>query len=284
MNIIGGAVAGTLVAAFIAWLWSRYGHRVNLARFFQVTAVFLLVFVVQLLIYGFHELAEANIFPNSQPWHDATEPYGPDGVYGQYLTYLLVAPAAGVARGLQPVRAQLSALTDGLIPGRPDRPGSPARQHRLRNRHRARICPWRIDPAKPPTVVELVWEHDLVFGGTSGDVKMMLDSAAVAGRRPCRRWPSRSPAAWRWTSCTSCEGTPRPARAEGATDRQRAQEMPHAFTAVDLHFTVTGDVPDDQVQRAIDLSHDKYCSVWHSMRQDIELDVTFKVGRSDGAV
>ena len=74
----------------IAWLWSRYGHRVNLARFFQVTAVFLLVFVVQLLIYGFHELTEANIFPNSQPWHDATEPFGPDGIYGQYLTYLLV--------------------------------------------------------------------------------------------------------------------------------------------------------------------------------------------------
>ena len=89
-QIIGGAVGGTIVAAVIAWLWSRYGYRVNLARFFQVTAVFLLIFVVQLLIYGFHELTEANIFPNSQPWHDATEPFGPDGVYGQYFTYLLV--------------------------------------------------------------------------------------------------------------------------------------------------------------------------------------------------
>ncbi len=87
MEIVAGAVAGTIAAAFIAWLWSRYGHRVNLARFFQVTAVFLLVFVVQLVIYGFHELTEANIFPNSQPWHDATEPFGPDGIYGQYLTY-----------------------------------------------------------------------------------------------------------------------------------------------------------------------------------------------------
>ncbi len=48
MDIVMGAAAGTLTAAFIAWLWSRYGHRVNLARFFQVTAVFLLVFVVQL--------------------------------------------------------------------------------------------------------------------------------------------------------------------------------------------------------------------------------------------
>jgi high-affinity iron transporter len=89
-DIIMGAVAGIAVAAFVASLWSRYGHRVNLGLFFQVTAVFLLIFVVQLFIYGFHELAEANIFPYSAPLHEATEPYGPDGIYGHYLTYLLV--------------------------------------------------------------------------------------------------------------------------------------------------------------------------------------------------
>jgi len=98
MEIVAGAVSGTIAAAFIAWLWTRYGHRINLARFFQVTAVFLLVFVVQLVIYGFHELTEANIFPNSQPWHEATEPFGPDGIYGQYLTYsLVVLPLAWLA-------------------------------------------------------------------------------------------------------------------------------------------------------------------------------------------
>src|SRR5262245_30101820 len=90
--IVSGAFAGTVAAAFVAWLWSRYGHRVNLARFFQVTAVFLLIFVVQLLIYSFHELIEAtqSTFPSFRPWHDATEPFGPDGIYGQYLTYMMV--------------------------------------------------------------------------------------------------------------------------------------------------------------------------------------------------
>ena len=98
MEIVAGAASGTIAAAFIAWLWTRYGRRVNLSRFFQVTAVFLLVFVVQLVIYGFHELTEANIFPNSQPWHEATEPFGPDGIYGQYLTYsLVVLPLAWLA-------------------------------------------------------------------------------------------------------------------------------------------------------------------------------------------
>ena len=57
----------------------------------------------------------------------------------------------------------------------------------------------------------------------------------------------------------------------------RTSETPHRFVSVDLHFTVTGNVPADQIQRAIDLSREKYCSVWHSMRQDIEFNVTFEV-------
>jgi high-affinity iron transporter len=89
------AVGGMVLAAFVASLWSRFGHRVNLGLFFQVTAVFLMIFVVQLLIYGFHELTEANIFPYSEPLHIATEPYGPDGLYGKYLTYLLVLMPMG---------------------------------------------------------------------------------------------------------------------------------------------------------------------------------------------
>ena len=37
---------------------------------------------------------------------------------------------------------------------------------------------------------------------------------------------------------------------------------------------MTGSVPPAAVERAIDLSREKYCSVWHSMRQDIELATT----------
>lgn len=91
MRVAVGAVGGVLAAAVVAWLWSRFGHRINLAAFFQVTAVFLAVFVVQLFIYGIHELTEANIFPYSEPIHWATEPYGPDGRYGAYLSYGLIA-------------------------------------------------------------------------------------------------------------------------------------------------------------------------------------------------
>jgi len=118
VEMVLGAVAGLVLAAFVASLWSRYGHRVNLALFFQVTSVFLMVFVVQLLIYGFHELTEANIFPYSEPLHIATEPYGPDGLYGKYLTYMLVllpmawlafASIFGGRKGLPPAQTQTPA-------------------------------------------------------------------------------------------------------------------------------------------------------------------------------
>jgi putative redox protein len=58
---------------------------------------------------------------------------------------------------------------------------------------------------------------------------------------------------------------------------QRAPEEPRRFTAITLHYTITGDVPRDKVERAIELSREKYCSVWHSMRQDIDLKVTYQV-------
>jgi high-affinity iron transporter len=86
-----GALLGLALAALLAVLWSRYGHRINLPRFLQVTAVFLMLFVVQLLIYGFHELTESGVLPiNNGYWHLVTEPYGPEGPYGQWLSYALV--------------------------------------------------------------------------------------------------------------------------------------------------------------------------------------------------
>jgi putative redox protein len=132
--------------------------------------------------------------------------------------------------------------------------------------------------AKPPTTLELVWEHDLVFGGRSGDVQMSLDSASLAGPSPMQTL------AFALAGCMSMDVVHvltkgrhdlRGLRAD--LTGQRAPDEPRRFTAITLHFTITGDVPPDKVERAIDLSREKYCSVWHSMRQDIELTVTYKL-------
>jgi high-affinity iron transporter len=68
---------------------------VNLALFFRVTSVFLILFALQLLLNAFHEATEANVLPiDNAYWHLATEPYGPEGEYGAVLTYALVLVSA----------------------------------------------------------------------------------------------------------------------------------------------------------------------------------------------
>jgi len=57
----------------------------------------------------------------------------------------------------------------------------------------------------------------------------------------------------------------------------RAQEHPHRYTSMHLHFDIHGGVPDHAVERAIELSRTTYCSVSNSLRPDIELKTTFKV-------
>lgn len=61
-----GVLAG-LVAAFVfGVLFVRGSLRVDLGRFFKVTGIALLIFVAQLLVNGYHELAEAGWLPATQ--------------------------------------------------------------------------------------------------------------------------------------------------------------------------------------------------------------------------
>jgi high-affinity iron transporter len=101
-NLATGATIGVIAAASVAWAWSRFGHRLNLSLFFQTTAIFLFVFVVQLLISGVHETSEQGYLPFSTAIHDATEAWGPDSAFGHLLTYLLVILPLGwlVVKGL----------------------------------------------------------------------------------------------------------------------------------------------------------------------------------------
>ncbi|MED4228062.1 OsmC family protein [Neobacillus cucumis] len=52
-------------------------------------------------------------------------------------------------------------------------------------------------------------------------------------------------------------------------DGERAEEHPKRFTNINLHYALDGDLPEDKVIRAIQLSKDKYCSVSHSLNADI---------------
>ncbi len=84
-----GLALGLAAAIAIGLAWTRLGRGVDLKTLLNILAVFLSIFVVQLLLYGVHELSEARILPASDAIHDATEILGPDGKIGHLLAYSL---------------------------------------------------------------------------------------------------------------------------------------------------------------------------------------------------
>jgi high-affinity iron transporter len=91
LDMATGGVIGVLLAALLAGAWVKFGRRVNLHRFFQLTAIFMVAFAIQLVFAAFHEFTETNSVPlvDNAWWHIATEPWGPEGDYGRLLSYSL---------------------------------------------------------------------------------------------------------------------------------------------------------------------------------------------------
>jgi FTR1 family protein len=61
-----GVLAGLIAAFVFGVLFVRGSLRVDLGRFFKITGIALLIFVAQLLVNGYHELAEAGWLPANQ--------------------------------------------------------------------------------------------------------------------------------------------------------------------------------------------------------------------------
>lgn len=59
---------------------------------------------------------------------------------------------------------------------------------------------------------------------------------------------------------------------------ERAEVEPKVFTTINLHFTVTGkDLPEAAVERAIALSHEKYCSASIMLGKTAQITTSFVV-------
>jgi putative redox protein len=128
--------------------------------------------------------------------------------------------------------------------------------------------------SKPPTTVDLTWAGDLKFVATSAGTSVTLDSAGVAGPSPVQTLGIAL------AGCMTVDVAHILSRARHTFRAlrshlvaERAPDNPHRFVRVSLEIIVEGEVPGDAVDRAIALSRDKYCSVWHSMRHDIEFNV-----------
>ena len=127
-------------------------------------------------------------------------------------------------------------------------------------------------------VLELEWLGDNRLRGRSRGAEIVLDSPPVAGPNPVQTL------AFALAGCMAMDVLLVIQRGrytlEALTARmvvERAASDPRRILKVDLRFSVRGNVPPDRVGRAIQLSRDRYCSVWHSLREDIALTTSHEV-------
>ena len=58
---------------------------------------------------------------------------------------------------------------------------------------------------------------------------------------------------------------------------ERMAEPPRYFNRMRLQFRIRGGVPRDKAERAVKLSFEKYCSVFHTLRNDIDIDTVIEL-------
>ncbi len=133
-------------------------------------------------------------------------------------------------------------------------------------------------PGAKPLQVEIVWNTELQFGATSGHAALVIDGHSSAGASPVQLLGMAL------LGCMSTDvvdilrkGRHPLTRFHATLIGERAPDPPRRLVKAELRFAIHGAVPERAVERAIGLSRDKYCSVWQSLRQDIELTTAFDI-------
>jgi putative redox protein len=131
---------------------------------------------------------------------------------------------------------------------------------------------------RPPLVATLEWDGEEQFTGQVGKHEVGLDGTADAAPTPIHLL------ALSLAGCMAIDlvhiltrGRHPVTSLRTTFTGHRSHDQPRRFTRVRLDFVLTGQALPEHVERAIQLSRDKYCSVWNSLRQDIELEVGFTI-------
>lgn len=139
--------------------------------------------------------------------------------------------------------------------------------------------------ARPPVVLDLTWDGRLMFTARESGHEWVLDGRNEAGPSPVAALASAL------AGCLAIDmihiltkGRFEVRSFSAQLTGRRADTEPRRFVAFDLSFTLDTSAPSDQVDRAIALSREKYCSVWHSLRKDIELTTSVSILAPDAAL
>jgi putative redox protein len=127
--------------------------------------------------------------------------------------------------------------------------------------------------------IQLVWKGDFRFEGTGhGGSVTSIDGNSNAGT---------SPVDLLLESVGSCAAIDvvdilQKSRQEVQgmaveVEATRRDEPPRHVKRLDFRFRIKGPVDQNKAERAVDLSLEKYCSVFHTLRMDINVDIEVKV-------
>jgi putative redox protein len=126
--------------------------------------------------------------------------------------------------------------------------------------------------------VTLEWEGSVRFRAHAGEAVTVIDGNGSDGPSPVNLMLESLGA------CAAADVVDILARGRQEVEAltvlvraERRAEPPRYVKKLELRFRIKGPVDEAKAQRAVDLSLQKYCSVFHSMRMDIALDVDVEV-------
>jgi putative redox protein len=124
---------------------------------------------------------------------------------------------------------------------------------------------------------DIEWRKEQQFHGSSGGRAVELDGDARAGLSPMELL---------LFSLAGCMGIDvvhilekmrtRPESVKAFVEGTRAESEPRRFVRIKLKFEIRGtNVQDADIEKAIRLSLEKYCSVYHTLRNDLEIETSY---------
>jgi len=118
-------------------------------------------------------------------------------------------------------------------------------------------------------------------GGPDGGPQMVVDSAVKDGLSPMQLLLTAVAGCMAIDVLMIAEKSRVPIESlEVEAVGVRADEVPKRFVSMTLVYRLTGPSEEDRpkVDRAIELSRDKYCSVLHTLDPDLDFDLRLELG------
>ncbi len=126
--------------------------------------------------------------------------------------------------------------------------------------------------------ITLKWVDELRFEGLAGTAVVAIDGDGQQGTSPVNLLLEAI------ASCAAADvvdilqkGRQELEAMTVEVSADRREGHPRSITRLQLNFKIRGPVDEVKARRAVDLSLEKYCSVFHSLRMDISLDTAVAV-------